>query len=79
MAENKDGAPEQPRRRTIDLGRPGPDGYYGSGWDSLDLIWPERTRTVPRPRTAPLPDEDEPTERATEDDEPGGEPSSTPA
>ena len=49
-------------RPEIYLGTPGPDGYYGSGWDDLNLIWPKRPPSAP------------PLEEEEEADESGGQP-----
>jgi len=37
------------RSAKVDLGKPGPDGFYGSGWDSLAFIWPTRLRNADAP------------------------------
>jgi hypothetical protein len=68
------GAGDGPRPRPwpkITLGKPGPDGYYGSGWGD-EFLWPSERPQPPPKETRGFSEEE-----ATADDGRGTEPGPT--
>lgn len=66
VPERKDGPPKKlgPPWPKVELGKPGPDGFYGSGWDLLDLGFGRK----PPPKVLKPAQEERPEDRSDGDD-----------